>query len=284
VVGYEAQYGAGRIPPVALPRRVLVIGGGPGGLKAAETAALRGHQVTLLEATGQLGGQVLVAAAAMPYRDEFANSVRFLEQQVRKLGVDVQLHTRATTAGVIAAQADVVIVATGSRPGRPAIPGADLPHVCTVHDAIAHGVRGPKVVVLDSGESDWKCLTTAEALAAAGHAVTIVSPVPIGTELDSFSKPPMLRRLRAANVQSIEFHSVALIEPGRLQLRENLTGDTRWIDADAVVLSWYGVAEDALVQSLRDIDGLEVHAVGDCLAPRRAIDAIWDGFRIGVAV
>jgi 2,4-dienoyl-CoA reductase (NADPH2) len=94
----------------------------------------------------------------------------------------------------------------------------------------------------------------------------------------------MLRRLRAANVQSIEFHSVALIEPGRLQLRENLTGDTRWIDADAVVLSWYGVAEDALVQSLRDIDGLEVHAVGDCLAPRRAIDAIWDGFRIGVAV
>jgi 2,4-dienoyl-CoA reductase-like NADH-dependent reductase (Old Yellow Enzyme family)/thioredoxin reductase len=284
VVGYEAQYGAGRIPPVALPRRVLVIGGGPGGLKAAETAALRGHQVTLLEATGQLGGQVLVAAAAMPYRDEFANSVRFLEQQVRKLGVDVQLHTRATTSSVIAAQADVVIVATGSRPGRPAIPGADLPHVCTVHDAIAHGVRGPKVVVLDSGESDWKCLTTAEALAAAGHAVTIVSPVPIGTELDSFSKPPMLRRLRAANVQSIEFHSVALIEPGRLQLRENLTGNTRWIDADAVVLSWYGVAEDALVQSLRDIDGLEVHAVGDCLAPRRAIDAIWDGFRIGVAV
>ena len=284
VVGYEAQYGAGRIPPVALPRRVLVIGGGPGGLKAAETAALRGHQVTVLEATGQLGGQVLVAAAAMPYRDEFANSVRFLEQQVRKLGVDVQLHTRATTASVIAAQADVVIVATGSRPGRPAIPGADLPHVCTVHDAIAHGVRGPKVVVLDSGESDWKCLTTAEALAAAGHAVTIVSPVPIGTELDSFSKPPMMRRLRAANVQSIEFHSVALIEPGRLQLRENLTGDTRWLDADAVVLSWYGVAEDALVQSLRDIDGVEVHAVGDCLAPRRAIDAIWDGFRIGVAV
>ncbi|MEI6758830.1 MAG: FAD-dependent oxidoreductase [Betaproteobacteria bacterium] len=284
VVGYEAQYGAGKILPTTSPRKVLVVGGGPGGLKAAETAASRGHQVTLLEATGQLGGQVLVAAAAMPYRDEFANSVRFLEQQVRKLGVDVQLHTRATTASVIAAQADVVIVATGSSPGRPAIPGAHLPHVCTVHDAIAHGVKGPKVVVLDSGESDWKCLTTAEALAAAGHAVTIVSPVPIGTEMDAFSKPPMLRRLRAANVQSIELHSAVAIEPGRLQLRGNLSGETRWIDADAVVLSWYGVAEDALVQALRDIDGLELHSVGDCLAPRRAIDAIWDGFRIGIAV
>jgi len=153
-----------------------------------------------------------------------------------------------------------------------------------VHDAIARGVAGPRVVVVDSGESDWKCLTTAEGLAAAGHAVSIVSPVPIGTEMDTFSKPPMMRRLRAAQVQNIEHHSVIAIEPGRLQIRENLGGDTRWIQADSVVLSWYGVADDALVHALRDIDGLEVHAVGDCLAPRRAIDAIWDGFRIGVAV
>jgi 2,4-dienoyl-CoA reductase-like NADH-dependent reductase (Old Yellow Enzyme family)/thioredoxin reductase len=284
VVGYEAQYGAGRVPPAPEPRKVLVIGGGPGGLKAAETAAARGHQVTLLEAGDRLGGQVLVAAAAMPYRDEFANSVRQLEHQVRKLGVHVQLDTRATVAGVRALQPDVVIVATGSRPGRPAMAGAELPHVCTVHDAITQGVRGPRVVVVDAGESDWKCLTTAESLAAAGHGVSIVSPVPIGTEMDSFSRPPMLRRLRAANVQAIEHHTVAAIEPGRVQLRENLDGALRWIDADSVVLSWYGVAEDTLLNALREIDGMEVHAVGDCLAPRRAIDAIWDGFRIGVEV
>ena len=61
-------------------------------------------------------------------------------------------------------------------------------------------------------------------------------------------------------------------------------GATAMLEADSVVLSWYGVAEDTLVHALRDIDGLEVHAVGDCLAPRRAIDAIWDGFRVGVAV
>lgn len=284
VVGYEAQYGAGRIPPAVVPRRVLVIGGGPGGLKAAETAAARGHAVTLVEAGERLGGQVLVAAAAMPYRDEFANSVRQLEHQVRKLGVVVQLGSRATRASVLAARPDVVIVATGSHPGRPAVPGADLPHVVTVHEAIAHGVAGPQVVLVDSGESDWKCLTTAEAMAAAGHRVSIVSPVPVGTEMDSFSKPPMMRRLRGAQVQLIEHHSVLAIEPGRLQLRENLGGETRWIAADSVVLAWYGVADDALARELRGVDGLEVHAVGDCLAPRRAIDAIWDGFRVGVAV
>lgn len=284
VVGYEQQYGAGKVPPAARPRRVLVVGGGPAGLKAAETAALRGHDVTLVEAGDHLGGQVLVAARAMPYRDEFANSVRFLERQVRKLGVAVQLSTRATQESVLAAAPDVVIVATGSVPGRPAIPGADMTHVCTVHDAIDHGVTGPRVVLVDSGEADWKCLTTAEALAGAGHAVTVVSPVPLGAEMDTFSKPPMMRRLRAAGVVGIEYHGVVAIEPGRVQLRENLTGEARWIDADAVVLSWYGVADNALARALREIDSLEVHVVGDCLAPRRAIDAIWDGFRVGVAV
>lgn len=284
VVGYEKEFGAGRIKPAATARKVLVIGGGPGGLKAAETAARRGHKVTLLEASDRLGGQVLVAAKAMPYRDEFANSVRFLEAQIRKLGVDVKLNARADVATVAAMQADAIVVATGARAGRPDIPGVEAPHVFTVNDAIAGRVIGKRVVVVDSGESDWKCLTTAEGLAAAGHEVRIVSPVPIGTEMDAFSKPPMLRRLRAAGVQFIEYHMASAVEPGRLQIREGLTGQTQWLEADAVVMSWYGVAENELVGQLRANEGLAVHAIGDCLAPRRAIDAIWDGFRIGVSL
>ncbi len=283
-VGYEKEWGVGRITKAATPKHILVVGGGPGGLKAAETAALRGHRVTLVEASDRLGGQVLVAAAAMPYRDEFANSVRFLEHQIAKLGVAVRLSHRATVGTVQAAHADAVVVATGALPGRAAIPGADLAHVYTVQDAIAGRVTGARVVVLDCGEADWKCLTTAEGLAAAGHQVAIVSPVPVGAEMDAFSRPPMMRRLRAARVEFIEHHAACAIEPGRLQLREGLTGDTRWIDADAVVMAWYGVADDALARQLREVEGLVVAAVGDCLAPRRAIDAIWDGFRIGMGL
>ena len=284
VVGYEKEYGIGKIAPAAKPRKVLVVGGGPGGLKAAETAARRGHRVTLVEASGVLGGQVLVAAKAMPYRDEFANSVRFMVAQTAKLGVKVRINERATLESVSAFKADVIVVATGSHPGLPSIPGVDAPHVYTVHDAIAGRVKGKRVAVVDSGESDWKCLTTAERLAAAGHEVRIVSPVPVGTEMDAFSRPPLMRRLRAAGVQFIEYHTASAVEPGRLQIREGLTGITQWIDADAVVMSWYGVADNTLLGQLRAIDGLDVHAVGDCLAPRRAIDAIWDGFRIGVAL
>ena len=283
-VGYEKEWGVARITRVQSPKTVLVIGGGPGGLKAAETAAARGHQVTLVEASDRLGGEVLVAAAAMPYRDEFANSVRFLARQITKLGVEVRLNERATVQSVLAARADAVIVATGALPGRPVIPGIALPQVFTVQQAISGRVTGLQVVVVDSGEADWKCLTTAEGLAAAGHRVCIVSPVSIGAEMDAFSKPPMMRRLRAAGVGFVEYHAVCAIEPGRLQVREGLTGDTRWIPADAVVLAWYAVADDALVRHLRELPDLDVHAVGDCLAPRRAIDAIWDGFRIAMAL
>lgn len=285
VVGFEQQWGIGKLQAAEAPRRVVVIGGGPGGLKAAETAALRGHEVTLLEASDRLGGQVLVAAQAMPYRDEFANSVRFLAAQLDRLGVEVWLNRLATADDVVALGPDVVIIATGSTPGRPSVPGADLPHVHTAHDAITIGVDGDHVVVIDSGEADWKCLTTAECLAAAGHQVTIVTPVPIGAEMDTFSKPPLLRRLRGAGVEFTEYHSVTAIEPDRVRLREGFTGHERWLpEVDAVVTAWYGVADDHLLTSLRSNDDMVVHGVGDCIAPRRAIDAIWDGFRVAVGI
>jgi 2,4-dienoyl-CoA reductase-like NADH-dependent reductase (Old Yellow Enzyme family)/thioredoxin reductase len=278
-VGYEKDHGTGKITRAGNVKRVLVVGGGPGGLKAAETLALRGHSVTLAEAAGQLGGQVLVAASVMPYRDEFANSVRQLERQVRKLGVAVQLNRRIGRDDI--SGFDAVVVATGSRPGRPGIPGADLPHVLTVHEALARGVKNRRVVLVDSGESDWKCMTMAERLAADGNTVTLVTPVPAGAEMDTFSKPPLMRRLRAAKVRFMEYCAVAAIEGGRVQVQGAEEG---WIEADAVVLAWYGVAETGLYDELRRAGGIETHAVGDCLAPRRAIDAIWDGFRIGLAV
>ena len=288
-VGYEEEWGLGSFNLATEPKDVLIVGGGPAGLKAAETAALRGHRVTLHEATEQLGGQVLTAAAAMPYRDEFANSVRFLARRIQELGVIVHLNTR-TDAATLRSQAedsalDVVLIATGSTPGRPAIPGADLDHVVTAHEAILSGVQGPGVTVLDSGEADWKCLTTAENLAAAGHRVSIVTPVGIGAELDAFSKPPLLRRLRTNGVEFIEYHAATAIEPNRIRVREGLTGNERWLEEiDTVVTAWYGIAETSLLDTLRAVDGLIVHGIGDCLAPRRAIDAIWDGFRVAVGI
>jgi 2,4-dienoyl-CoA reductase-like NADH-dependent reductase (Old Yellow Enzyme family)/thioredoxin reductase len=280
VVGHEKQWGIGKLRPAERSRRVLVVGGGPAGLKAAETAALRGHDVTLVEAQERLGGQVLTAAAAMPYRDEFANSVRQLESEILRLGVRVE-RGRTVDVGTIAELApDVVVVATGSVPTRPHLPGDGADRMVSAQDAILHGVTGPRVVVLDSGEADWKALTTAERLATDGHEVTLVSPVPVGAEIDAFSRPPLLRRLRRAGVRFVEYHSATAVHLDRVTIRESFTGEEHDVPADAVVTAWYGQARNELFNQLAEL-GIEAHAVGDCLAPRRAIDAIWDGFRIG---
>jgi NADPH-dependent 2,4-dienoyl-CoA reductase/sulfur reductase-like enzyme len=280
-VGFEAEWGVGRLGRAERPRDVLVVGAGPAGLKTAETAALRGHRVTVLEAADRVGGQVLVAASAMPYRDEFANSVRHLERQLDRLGVTVELAIEATLDDVRGRAADVVVVATGSRPTLPNLPGADAAHVHTAHDAILAGVAGDRVVLVDSGEADWKCLTTAERLAADGHTVTLVTPVPVGAEIDAFSRPPLLRRLRRAGVSFLEYHTVTGIDPDSVTVREAFTGELRRLGADAVVFAWYGAAKDGLFRQLSEDADADVRCVGDSLAPRRAIDAIWDGFRVG---
>src|SRR5207245_5275442 len=110
------------IMPSHTPHKVVVIGGGPAGLEAARVARLRGHEVVLLEKSGELGGQALIAAKA-PARGEFAGATQWLAQQCRKLGVHIRLHCEATVARVMSASPDVVIVATGARPLVPNLPG-----------------------------------------------------------------------------------------------------------------------------------------------------------------
>ena len=280
-VGDEARRGGAALRPVTQPRRVALAGGGPAGLQAAEPAALRGNPVTLFERAAVLGGQVLVAAAAMPYRDEFAESVRHLERRCRALGVDIRIGQPATLNALERLAPERVIVATGARPGRPDVPGADLPFVTTAQAAITQGVKGRRVLLLDCGEADWKALTTAENLASAGHEVTVSSPVSAGAEIDSFSRPPLLRRLARAGVVFLEHRSLVRIEPGRVVLRHGWSGEEECLEGiDSVVTAWYGVAEDELAREL-EAAGIEAVSIGDCLAPRRAIDAIWDGFRVG---
>lgn len=282
-VGFERDWGAGRIPAADPPRRVLVVGGGPAGLKAAEVAAERGHQVSLLERSDRLGGQVLIAAAAVPYRDEFADSVRFLERRITQLGVEVTFGADVDVEMVASRSPDVVVLATGSTPGGPPVPGADQPHVMTAQEAITHGgIGGGRVVVVDSGEADWKCLTTAEHLLARGNEVWLVTPVTAGAEMDAFSRPPIMRRLMTGGLHLLEHHRLTEIGGDTVTASDVWSGrDFVLGDVTHVVTAWYGVARDELAAPLRAA-GYAVHVVGDALAPRRAIDAIWDGFRVAV--
>ncbi len=124
--GKEAQLGARMRTPAAQKKKVLVVGAGPAGMEAARVAALRGHAVTLVEKSGKLGGTLRFAALAYEPNERL---LRWYEQQMRSLPIDVQLGAPATAERVRALAPDVVIAATGARRERPAIPGADRAHV-----------------------------------------------------------------------------------------------------------------------------------------------------------
>src|SRR5262249_9597536 len=133
--------GAGRedelaaLAPAAVSKRVVIVGAGVAGLEAARVAATRGHRVTLIERESEMGGQVLIAARA-PARAEYSGIVRFLARQVEKLAVDVRMRVEATAEAVLAESPDVVIIATGSHPHVPALPGLDGKHVVTDRDVL----------------------------------------------------------------------------------------------------------------------------------------------------
>src|SRR6185436_17717283 len=111
--GREARFGAGTLAPAEPGRRWLVVGGGPAGMRAAVTLTRRGHEVTLLEAQEELGGQINLILKT-PGRETFGNVRWDLERQLGKLGVDVRLGTRGAPELVSEIAADAVLLATGA--------------------------------------------------------------------------------------------------------------------------------------------------------------------------
>ena len=169
----------------AVAKKVLVVGGGPAGLEAARTAALRGHQVELHEATRRLGGQVAIAASA-PHRSDIGAITQWLVDEIERLGVTIRLSSMVEPDIVDEVDPDEVIVATGSTPRRDGfqlatpvtpIPGHDLAHVYSSWDVFGFGgraaVEGPCVVFDDTGT--FEAISVADALLATGAAVTMIS-------------------------------------------------------------------------------------------------------------
>ncbi len=133
----------------AVPKRVAVVGGGPAGLACAATAAARGHGVTLFDAGEQLGGQFLLARH-IPGKEEFAETLRYFERQLELHGVSVHLHRRARADDV--RDYDEIVIASGVKPRRVAIPGGDRNEVLSYEEVIS-GRRsvGRRVAIIGAG-------------------------------------------------------------------------------------------------------------------------------------
>ena len=278
--------------PLPAPRRrstVVVVGGGPGGLQTAVTAAERGHRVVLFERLDRLGGQVQTAAS-VPARAEFLDIARNLIVNARRAGVELRTGTEADLDRIRAESPDVVVVATGARPARPWWAG-DHPRVVDVRDVLEGRAHPGGEVVLVDELGFHQATSTAELLADRGCRVEIVTngmvvgqDLGITLDLETWNVKAHARGI-AQSVDLVPM-GAAVADDGEgvvLSLQHHPTGtDVRRV-CDWVVCSVHQVPEDDLWRAVRDA-GLPVHRVGDCVAPRRAHAAVVEGHRVAVSL
>ena len=286
-----------------VPRKVWVAGGGPAGMEFALTAAERGHDVTLYEKEGVLGGQVNLAKAP-PGKAEFHNVIESMKHRMEQRGVKVRLNTRLTTEMVKKGKPDLLVVASGAKPLEIDIPGIQKPHVVSAWDVLMDKVPhiGENVVVV--GGSATGC-ETAQFIASmgtpepgtftfliyhsaedpafatsllhnAGRRVTVIDMVPrFANNVGRTARWSLMKGLRLMGVELrkktklLEITDDAVIvetEQGKASLK-----------ADTVVMAVGVVPDDELVREVKE-DGIEVIIIGDAKKPRKMTEAVWEGF------
>ena len=275
VSGREAEL---TIEPASRPKRVMVIGGGLAGMESARVAALRGHEVTLYEKQNELGGQ-LVLAALPPYKQELAMLNRYLRNQLEKSTVQVKLGVEVTPELVEKERPDAVILTTGSTPLIPEIPGMNENKVVTAVDVLSGRVDvGGKVVVI--GGELVGC-ETADFLSQQGKKVTVVRRGPeMAARMFRSNRHALLTRLEEKGVLLItgvkEYE--AITEDGLVIIDGE--GKQQRLEADTIVLAAGAIPNDQMARAIQGKVG-EVHLAGDCVQPRRIVDAIHEGARLG---
>lgn len=266
--------------PTQTPRKVMVVGAGPGGLNVAWVAARRGHHVHLFEKQSQLGGQ-LILGSATHYKKELRKLIRFQTKQVERFGVTCHLNREVTPDTLKEFSPDVVILATGSTPVYPQIDGTDNALVISINEALnEHGTAKERTVVVGGGPTGCEI---AFHLSEKGHQVTIVEMLPkLGSQLESMTKKILLRKLGENNVTFRTNSKVIRIEQNGVIIAEKDGGEIT-IPADQVVFSIGNRPEDRLFNQIKSM-GYEIHRIGDCLEPRSAKAAIYEGAVLGRAI
>ena len=280
--GRELRYG--QLEPAEKVKDLMVIGGGPGGMKTAAVAAERGHQVTLYEQASQLGGQVLLAQL-VPGRTEFGGIVTNLNRKMELAGVEVIKGRGVTLELVHQRKPDAVVVATGAKPRWPELEGADEAHIVDASQVLRGQANVGSSVVVADWRSGWIGLGVAEKLARDGcHVRLYVTANMAGESLPRYVRDEKRGVLQQLNVEVTPMVRLFGVDSDTVYFQHLTSGEAVMAEnTNTLVLVQGHYAEDGLAAELAET-GIELHMVGDCLAPRTAEEAVLEGLKVGIAV
>ncbi len=273
----EPEY---ELRPARVHKKVLIIGGGPGGLECALASAQRGHSVVLCDKSDRLGGQLIPASREIGGGHIFLDLVRYYETQMKKWNVDVRLSTEVTPKLCAQIAPDATVVATGSEIDSVAIPGMELNHVVIAHDILEEGSPcGDRVVVL-GGERIG--LVAAEYLASRGKDVTLVElGKRLGEDVIATFKWRHAAWVKEFQIKSLlNTRAVAVTKEGVLVEED---GAERVVPADTIILAIPRKSRQQLINDLEFVSD-ELYAIGDAVKPRSVHNAIRDGYLTGIRI
>jgi NADPH-dependent 2,4-dienoyl-CoA reductase/sulfur reductase-like enzyme len=244
---------------------------------AALTAARRGHSVTLWEATRQLGGQ-LIPAAAPPHKDRIGAYVDHLVSELSREGIEVKLDQKATEEVVAGFAPDVAVVAVGARPTMPDIPGIESTELVNAVAVLRGEVQpGKRVIIVGGGLVGCE---TAEFLAERGRLVTVTRRGPeMATDVGPMLRQFFLDRLRDKGVRLLPGVRYVGVRPGRLTVQT--AGDAPLdLEADTIVNAVGFTSDSSLYLALK-ASIPETYLIGDCASPRSIVEAVREGYDVG---
>lgn len=272
----EVQYG-----PTETPKKVIVVGAGVAGMEAAWIAAERGHDVTLYEKNGEnrIGGQFLVASYP-PFKQELTRPIKYFKHMCEKNGVKMVFNQEVDSDFIKAQKPDVLIIATGATPFKLNIPGNDADHVYLANDVLlGKKILGSSALVIGGGMVGME---TAEFCKDYCDKVAVVEMrEDVAMDLYMTVRADLLARVKNEGIEVHKNTKVSRIE-GNTVFAEKDGQEVVFEDFDNIVFAVGSKAHKIFddVESLAD----EVHIIGDAKTPRSALEAIYEGARVGMKI
>ena len=274
------EHSMGKLQAAAQSRKVLVIGGGPAGMKAAVVAAERGHEVELHEKDSRLGGQVNLAEA-LPGRAEFGGVTANLQRELEQAGVAIRCNSLLDAAGLRAFDPDHVVIATGASTRLPEVDADDV-DIVDAWSVIRGDTRAGKNVVIADWSCDWAGLGVAEKLARDGHYVRLLSGASVaGESIQAIVRDQWIGVLHGLGVEMTPYARFYGALDGDAFFQHMTSGKEIVCEQVDTVVTCFAPQANRECAWVEQIEGISVSWIGDAVSPRTVEEAVLEGFQSG---